>query len=95
MSALFNQQATKTVKPKDRAKPNPLKQTNTTVFELVGISLWDDRPQATIRYQGKTSIVDVKSIRMGWKIINIDFDKEQITIANAKNGQQITLEKIR
>jgi hypothetical protein len=95
MSALFNQQATKTVKPKDRAKPNPLKQTNTTVFELVDISLWDARPQATIRYQGKTSIVDVKSIRMGWKIINIDFDKEQITIANAKNGQQITLEKIR
>jgi len=101
MSALFNQQATKTVKlepePKDRtkAKLNPLKQTNTTVFELVDISLWDDRPQATIRYQGKTSIVDVNSTRIGWKIINIDFDKEQITIANAKNGQQITLEKIR
>ena len=99
MSALFNQQATKTAKPKgkDRTKPNhnPLKQTNTTVFELVDISLWDDKPQATIRYQGKTSIVDVKSIRLGWKIINIDFDKEQITIANAKNGQQITLEKIR
>jgi len=87
MSALFNQQTTKTVKPKDK--------TNTTVFELVDISLWDSKPQATIRYQGKTSIVDVKSIRMGWQIINIDFDKEQITIANAKNGQQITLEKIR
>jgi hypothetical protein len=103
MSALFNQQATKTVKPKPepkvnpKAKLNPLKQTNTTVFELVDISLWDDKPQATIRYQGKTSIVDVKSIRIGWKIINIDFDKEQITIAKAKakNGQQITLEKIR
>lgn len=99
MSALFNQQATKTVKPQPRARakanPNPLKQTNTTVFELVDISLWDARPQATIRYQGKTSIVDVNSIRLGWKIIKIDFDKEQITIANAKNGQQITLEKIR
>lgn len=95
MSSLFNQQATKTAKPKPRAKANPLKQTNTTVFELVDISLWDSRPQATIRYQGKTSIVDVNSIRIGWKIINIDFDKEQITIANAKSGQQITLEKIR
>ena len=93
MSALFKQQTTKRLKPKPNL--NPLKQTNTTVFELVDISLWDDRPQATIRYQGKTSIVDVKSIRLGWKIINIDFDKEQITIANAKNGQQITLEKIR
>jgi hypothetical protein len=63
------------------------------VFELIGISLWDFKPQATIRYQGKTSVVDVGNIRIGWKIVGIDFDKEQITIL--KNGQKYTLEKIK
>ncbi|CAC9435790.1 hypothetical protein [uncultured Gammaproteobacteria bacterium] len=63
------------------------------VFELIGISLWDSKPQATIRYQGKTSVVDVGNIRIGWKIVGIDFDKEQITIL--KNGQKYTLEKIK
>jgi UDP-N-acetyl-D-mannosaminuronate dehydrogenase len=32
-------------------------------------------------------------IRIGWKIVGIDFDKEQITIL--KNGQKYTLEKIK
>ena len=63
------------------------------VFELLGISLWDSKPQATIRYQGKTSIVGINSIRIGWKVIDIDFDKEKITIV--KNGQKHTLEKIK
>ncbi len=63
------------------------------VFELLGISLWDSKPQATIRYQGKTSIVGINSIRIGWKVIDIDFDKEKITIV--KNGKKHTLEKIK
>ncbi|CAB5498507.1 hypothetical protein AZO1586R_776 [Bathymodiolus azoricus thioautotrophic gill symbiont] len=63
------------------------------VFELLGISLWDSKPQATIRYQGKTSIVGINSIRIGWKVIDIDFDKEKIMIV--KNGQKHTLEKIK
>ncbi|SHA28710.1 hypothetical protein BTHERMOSOX_1007 [Bathymodiolus thermophilus thioautotrophic gill symbiont] len=63
------------------------------MFELVGISIWDSQPKATIRYNGHTSIVSVGSIRINWKIINIDFNKEQITIL--KNGQQIVLDKIK
>lgn len=61
-------------------------------FELVGISLWDSTPKATVRYQGHTSIVSVGSVRLDWKVINIDFDKEQITVR--KNGQEVILEKI-
>lgn len=89
INALLKQQTNK------QTKPIPLQQTNTTVFELVDISLWDSKPQATIQYQGKMSIVDKGSVRVGWKIVNIDFDKEQISIVHAKNGQQITLERIR
>lgn len=69
------------------------KKIDAEVFELVAINLWDFKPQATIRFQDKISIVDEGSIRMGWKILNIDFDKEQIIII--KNGQKITLEKIK
>lgn len=63
------------------------------IFELVGINLWDSRPQATIRYDGKTSIVDVGSVRLNWKVMRINFDKEQIIIV--KNGQEVTLEKVK
>lgn len=89
INALLKQQANK------QAKPMLAQQTNTAVFELVDISLWDSKPQATIQYQGKMSIVDKGSVRVGWKIVNIDFDKEQISIVHAKNGQQITLKRIR
>ncbi len=61
-------------------------------FELVGISLWDSVPKAEIRYQGHISIVSIGSIRLNWKVIDINFDKEQITVI--KNGQKAVLEKI-
>lgn len=81
---------------KDEAKNKEEKQEASKqfdIFELIGISLWDSRPQATIRFQGKMSIVDEGSVRIGWKVAKIDFDKEQIVVV--KNGQQITLEKIK
>lgn len=62
-------------------------------FDLVSIGLWDYQPQATIKFQGKVSVVEIGDVRLGWKIKNIDFDKEQITIL--RNGKSITLEKIR
>lgn len=81
----FTSAQTKTTK-KDKHKEK-------APFDLVSVNLWDAVPQATIRFYGKLSIVDVGAIRVGWKVENIDFDKEQITVT--KNGFITTLNKIR
>lgn len=63
------------------------------IFDLVAVNLWDSKPQATIRYQGKMSIVEIGYMRLDWKVADIDFDKEQMTVV--KNGQTLTLGKIK
>jgi len=85
------QRVTSLFKAKEQKTETP-EMVNAT-FELVGINLWDSRPQATIRYDGKTSIIEVGSVRLNWKVMDINFDKEQITIV--KNGQEVTLEKVK
>jgi hypothetical protein len=84
------------LKQQEAKKETKSKLIDVATFELIGISLWDSKPQATIRYQGKTSIVDRGSVRLNWKITNIDFDKEQITIRHTQDKKiLITLEKLR
>jgi hypothetical protein len=84
------------LKQQEAKKETKSKLIDVATFELIGVSLWDSKPQATIRYQGKTSIVDRNSVRLNWKITNIDFDKEQITIRHTKDKKiSITLEKLR
>lgn len=62
-------------------------------FALTSIDIWNSKPQATIQWGAKQSIVDIGDKRLGWKISDIDFDKEQIQITN--NKQQLILEMIR
>ena len=62
-------------------------------FTLTSIDIWNSKPQATIQWGAKQSIVDIGDKRLGWKIVNIDFDKEQIQITS--NDKQLILEMIR
>lgn len=62
-------------------------------FTLKAVDIWDASPQASIQIGTKTSIVDVGYIRLGWKVIAIDFDKELIKIINTETANEmLTLE---
>ena len=59
-------------------------------FLLTSVDIWDGRPQATIKLNSKNSLVDIGDKRVGWKIIDINFDTEQIKISS--NNKQLVLE---
>lgn len=66
---------------------------NKPPFELMSVSLWDQTAQATIRFQGKLSIINVGDIRLGWKVQYIDFNSETIMVI--KKGTEVIMEKIK
>ena len=76
-----------------QTKKNKSTKIDAPPFELMAVDMWGSKPQASIRYNGKWSIVNVGEIRMSWSIKNINFDKEQILVV--KNGREYILDKIR
>ncbi len=74
-----------------QSKKNQPTKINIPPFKLMAVDMWNRKPQASIRYQGKWSIVKVGDVRLGWFIKSIDFDKEQILVI--KNGVEHTLER--
>jgi hypothetical protein len=62
-------------------------------FNLLSIDIWDNSPQATISIGSKQTIVDIGDKRLGWKVLEINFDKEYIKII--KNSKELILEIIK
>ncbi len=64
-------------------------------FDLISVDIWGNNPEATIRYEGKFSLVKVGDTRLHWKIIDLSFDKETAQVQNLINNKKVLIFKVK